>query len=343
MHIQNSALDLQARHSRHVTERSQEWLEMWSGPRSATTGRPVATKSATNEAPGSVDRTRKPRDQDERLLPPQLQTLARMIEAITGRPVQLLDDESLQTNASTPKVSGPSGIGAAASTPTRQGWGMVYEATQTRVETESLRVRAQGEIRTADGRSIAFELNLEMESVQIDTRQTSLRAGDAMLKDPLVLHFEGPVGALRDTRFAFDLDADGQTDRMPFVGSGSGFLVLDRNGNGVVDNGTELFGARTGDGFAELAAFDDDGNGWIDEADAVFQQLQVWRMDAQGTTQLTALADNNVGALALARVNTHQRLRAEPTGATLGQLRSTGFYLTETGQTQALQQIDLVV
>ena len=53
-----------------------------------------------------------------------------------------------------------------------------------------------------------------------------------MLKDPLVVHFDGPLGELRDARFTFDLNADGHTEAMPFVGQGSGFLVLDRNANG---------------------------------------------------------------------------------------------------------------
>lgn len=42
-------------------------------------------------------------------------------------------------------------------------------------------------------------------------------------------------------------------------------LSLDQNGNGEIDNGTELFGTKSGDGFADLARYDLDYNGWIDE------------------------------------------------------------------------------
>jgi hypothetical protein len=44
-------------------------------------------------------------------------------------------------------------------------------------------------------------------------------------------------------------------------------------------NGAELFGARSGDGFAELAALDGDGNGWIDEGDAAWQAWHDALMD----------------------------------------------------------------
>lgn len=357
MIIQHSALSLQARQDRSVTQRSTQHLELWQGER-RDTDRAARTPEATQawgkglaDTPrpqGTPDTARTSRTQRDgtAALPPHLQALARMIEAITGRPIRLLDAEDLQPGAGGSDAAAlepPSSETAAqTATSSRQGWGLVYEATSVRTEVESLSVQAQGEIRTADGRALSFSLELQMQTVQIETSHTSLRAGDAVLKDPLVLHFDGPVGELRDARFSFDLDADGQAERMPFVGSGSGFLVLDRNANGQVDNGSELFGTLSGDGFADLAQWDDDGNRWIDEADAVFTQLRVWRMDAGGQTRLNSLADSGVGALSLDRVGSDMGLRTDD-GHRLGQLRSTGLYLTEQGQAKAMQQIDLVV
>jgi len=64
-----------------------------------------------------------------------------------------------------------------------------------------------------------------------------------------------------------DLDANGVTEKISFVGSGGGFLALDKNSDGVVNDGRELFGAATGQGFKELAEYDSDNNNWINEND----------------------------------------------------------------------------
>jgi hypothetical protein len=104
----------------------------------------------------------------------------------------------------------------------------------------------------------------------------SLRLGDATAIDPLVINFDGTAAQLQDQRFAFDLNGDGETDNVPLLAGNRGYLALDTNQNALIDNGLELFGPGTGNGFAELARHDSDGNGWIDEADPVYQQLRVW-------------------------------------------------------------------
>ena len=52
---------------------------------------------------------------------------------------------------------------------------------------------------------------------------------------------------VRDQTFKFDLDADGREDEISMLGKGSGFLALDKNGNGKIDDGSELFGTKSGD------------------------------------------------------------------------------------------------
>src|SRR5690606_24701452 len=102
---------------------------------------------------------------------------------------------------------------------------------------------------------------------------------------------------------------DGSDDAIPLPIGGRGMLAFDRNANGRIDDGSELFGPTTGDGFAELAALDSDGNGWIDEADAHFADLRLWQPDANGAGSLKTLTATGVGALSVARVATPFALR----------------------------------
>jgi len=126
------------------------------------------------------------------------------------------------------------------------------------------------------------------------------------------------------------------------VKSGSGFLVFDRNGDGAINNGREMFGALTGDGFKELAALDDDRNGWIDENDSAYRDLQVWRKNSQGQDDLSTLQEANVGAISLARVATPFAVK-DTNNQLQGQIQNTGIFLQETGEAGTIQKIDLAV
>ena len=124
---------------------------------------------------------------------------------------------------------------------------------RTRYEAERVDFRAQGVVTTADGRKISLDLQVGMsrehfERVAVDA------GGKPLAKDPLVLNFNAATTALGGKKISFDLDLDGTADQVRLPAAGSAFLALDRNHNGRVDDGSELFGATTGNGFAELAA-----------------------------------------------------------------------------------------
>ena len=179
-----------------------------------------------------------------------------------------------------------------------------------------------------------------MSRAYVEETSVSLREGDAVRKDPLVINFDGSGAQLTDMQFAFDLDVDGQRENIAFVSSGSGFLALDKNGDGKVNDGAELFGARSGNGFADLAQYDQDGNQWIDENDAVYNQLRIWQKDASGQDSLRTLAQAGVGALHLGQVASPFSINTA-TNQSLGLVRSSGVFLYESGQAGALQQLDL--
>jgi len=169
----------------------------------------------------------------------------------------------------------------------------------------------------------------------------SIRLGNARnTQDPLVLNFDGNAAQLTSQRFKFDLNSDGKTEDINFVTGGSGFLSLDRNGDGKINDGSELFGTQSGDGFADLEAFDSDRNGWIDENDAVYEQLRVWIKDASGRDLLSTLKQANVGAIALTRADTAFDLK-DSSDELQGKIRSSGVFLREDGGVGTAQQVDL--
>ncbi|OGW63044.1 MAG: hypothetical protein A2V83_04430 [Nitrospirae bacterium RBG_16_64_22] len=169
----------------------------------------------------------------------------------------------------------------------------------------------------------------------------SVRAGDARLVDPLVINFDGAGVRLTNEKYAFDLNSDGVQDQVSFAGAGSGFLALDKNGDGTINPGAELFGPTSGNGFAEFSRHDADGNGWIDEADPVFTDLRVWTKDAAGSDSLQTLSQSGIGAFFLESVETPFSMKD---GNQLdGRLSRSGLFLYENGAAGTVQQVDLAV
>lgn len=135
-----------------------------------------------------------------------------------------------------------------------------------------------------------------------------------------------PFGTTRELRLTppdvlFDLDADGVLELIAWTERGAdvGFLVLDRNGNGRIDDGAELFGDATPqpasvrrNGFVALAVFDTaaeggNGDGWIDSADAVYARLRVWTdINHDGVSQDSELS--TLSAASVTRMSLDFRL-----------------------------------
>lgn len=167
----------------------------------------------------------------------------------------------------------------------------------------------------------------------------SMQLGFTMC-DPLVINLDTDVASLSDQTFYFDIDADGELDEISQLGAGSGYLALDKNGDGQINDGSELFGTASGNGFADLAQYDEDGNGWIDENDAVWDKLKIWCKDEEGNDVLYRLADKGVGAICLQNVSTDFTLKGS-SGQTQGAIRNSGVFLYENGAAGTVQHVDV--
>ena len=273
-----------------------------------------------------------------------------MLQEIVGRLLEVLSGASSQTGlpdalASDGSASGALPGGAATGMGTLRprvvmDWSRV--ATQSIEEHESTDFASTGRILTADGRSLDFALGLSM-CRDYSCQRTTVEAGSVELCDPLVINFDGQAAELCGQCFAFDLDSDGTSENIHALGGGSGYLAIDRNADGRINDGSELFGTVSGDGFADLARLDADGNRWIDEADPAFATLRVWQHDAaSGDDALSSLAESGVGALYLGSAATQFAL-TDSDNRLFGQVRSSGIYLNENGSAGTLQQVDLAV
>ncbi len=213
--------------------------------------------------------------------------------------------------------------------------------SSTLVEQEAVNVLAGGHVQTEDGRSISFGVNLNMSrefasQVNIETTQ------QVVMTDPLVINMDNLPAGVKDMTFQFDIDCDGKMDEISMLREGSGFLAFDKNGDGKINDGSELFGTRSGNGFADLAVYDEDGNGWIDENDEIFDKLRVWSKDKDGKDVLKTLKEADVGAIYLGSTNSQFSLTDKKDNEVLGAVRSTGIYLKEsTGMAGTVQQVDL--
>ncbi len=269
----------------------------------------------------------------------KLEALRRAVEAITGRKIVIrkvrLDVDVELT------VAGPDSAQQNQSKQ-REGWGIEYDYFESYSEEESLTYTASGVIVTEDGREVSFSLDMAMSRSFYESSEIHIREGDAKLVDPLVINFAGKAAELTDAVFTFDLEGDGQEDELHTLASGSAFLALDRNGDGVINDGRELFGPQSGHGFSELAAYDEDNNGWIDENDAVFTELLAWIKDQEGNDQLISVMDLGVGALSLAGLEGNFSL-TNTSNEMMGQIRETSIFVKENGEVGTVQELDLVV
>ncbi len=367
--ILGSTIALGSKHSLDVTETRQESLRVWKEARTQTAPSVTAAQpepvqgdrltiskealqayqsgaaQSAETSPISVDSEFFGLSPEDRLLililekvlgikvktPSQLERAAKGTdEGLAAEMQRIAQSASKQAEALKQAVTPPS----------RQGWGYILERSQSYEETETLSFAAKGLVNTADGRQISIDIQVNMKREFLAKSSLTVRGGDAKIVDPLVINYDGPAADLKQTSFVFDLDTDGNDEAMAALSGRSGFLAVDKNGDGAINNGTELFGPSTGDGFTELKALDSDGNSWIDGTDPAFEHLRIWSRDGSGNDFLVALAQKGVGAVYVGSVSAPFSVK-DDSNALQAQNTKIGIYLKDSGLAGTIQQLDL--
>ena len=213
-------------------------------------------------------------------------------------------------------------------------------------ESEYTSFQAQGIAKTEDGRELSFNVGFEMSRAFMEyTRTDKLYSPEPIRNvcDPLVINVGAEVASVSDQKFTFDLDSDGKSDSISMLGQGSGFLALDKNEDGQVNDGSELFGTKSGNGFKDLAEYDRDHNGWIDENDDVFDKLRIWYRHDDGTDRLINLREADVGAIYLGNASTEFSMKNSDTHDLNGVVKSSGVFLRESAGAGTIQHVDFAL
>lgn len=213
----------------------------------------------------------------------------------------------------------------------------IQAVTQVKSQ-ESLSFEAMGKVQTEDGRVIDFMLALDFNR-RIEIQESASFSSRIEMIDPLMLNLNGGVVELTDQWFDFDLLGDGSNKGLLKTAQGSGYLAFDKDNNGKIDDGKELFGPSTNNGFEELRQYDEDGNGWIDENDSIYSQLGMLTFNEDGAVFVSA-KDAGLGAIYLGAISSDYHLLNDD-GKTLGSIKKSGVALNEQGKTLLIQEVHL--
>jgi len=179
--------------------------------------------------------------------------------------------------------------------------------------------------------NIQVEANLQVVK-QEDGTLIIREAAAIQQADPLILDLDGDGIEVSDVRDGvwFDINGDGVKEKTAFVTGGDAFLALDRNQNGRIDGGHELFGDQHGatDGIEELRKFDSNQDGVIDSKDGIFSSLLLfedknWNGESD-EGELRTLAEANIVAIDLNKTVTQKSINGNMLTAYTTYQRSDG-------------------
>lgn len=271
-------------------------------------------------------------DLSEESSDPKLFLLKRLVEGMSGKKINT--SKGVASSSGTATGSAFASVSTSQLTYTRSAQGIQFASTSVSASM-SMTMSASQEQGSRETSS-EFARGTERRS----TQRLSLSQGEN-LKDPLILNFNHDSAQLGSDNFSVDMDNDGVFELIPQVKNGSAYLVFDKDGNGVIDRGAELFGPQTGDGFSELAIYDHDSNGMIDKDDPIYQKLMVLSFDDQGNQVLEKLDDKGVEKIFLESIKTSNSIIEN--NQLRGVAQKTAAFVDTGGQVHTIQHVDVVV
>ena len=168
------------------------------------------------------------------------------------------------------------------------------------------------------------------ETIDKDPNEDSCPGG-APCSSPIIVNLTNGPYRLSGTDDAvhFDIDADREPNHLTWTARGTAmaFLALDRNGNGAIDDGSELFGnwtmlrsgVRAANGFEALKEFDSNGDRVVDARDRGWQALLLWTdVDHDGVSQSAELQRVDGSIVRAFDTMHHWTSRRDPSGNYLG-------------------------
>jgi len=204
---------------------------------------------------------------------------------------------------------------------------------------QHLNYQVQGKF-SVNGQELSLDYNLSLSSERNSYSKVEVSA--AALKDPLLVQFGSQgLGNIKGQK-DFAINQDNILDKLPIFSGDVGYLVYDKNNNQQADDGSELFGPKTGQGFVELAQLDSNKNGFIDTEDEQFEQLFLWQPsdDNNPTEQWLSLKDAKIQAISLSAINTPFDFY-DKQGEIQAQLRQSSFAISESGLGRGVHQVDV--
>lgn len=209
---------------------------------------------------------------------------------------------------------------------------------------DAIAFNTQAIIKTKD-KEFSIDLQCSYTKAFFEQHKETLSFEETNFLDPLIIQYDANATAFESLSstmsFQFDLKNDNTLVDIPALKKGNGFLVLDKNNNGIIDNGSEMFGPNTNNGFEELRAYDSDGNNWIDENDPIFNDLLIWSKNENNEDTLIALGQSGIGALYLNEIKSDFTYN-KSVNESMARLKSNSIFLREDGTTGMLSSLDFI-